>query len=593
MAASKVLLLSSLLLFVSRQTQSFSISITQHVPSTTRSNLFQNKRHQLTHQRSFVSYLSSSLSSNGVSVTTIQPADWREQILAKLSTINDPDLNMDIVTLKFIKNLSFDPATGTASFDIELTTPACPVKDSFQSQAYNLVTSLDFVSDAQITMTAQPIQQQTSGEAGMTKVANVIAISSCKGGVGKSTTAVNFAYALKSLGARVGIFDADVYGPSLPTMVVPKDDAVRFIGRQISPLEYEGVKLMSFGYVNDGAAIMRGPMIDQLLNQFLTVVNWGELDYLILDMPPGTGDIQLTLSQRLNITAAVIVTTPQELSYVDVARGIDMFGSVEVPCVAVVENMAYYEPKEEDNRKYRLVDGERLKKAFVDKLAAYGVDSNIAGLDDVAAELVRLVEEQQQQASKDSTKDQVRIFGPGHLNRLSTQFGIDHTFAMPLMKDIAISGDAGVPFILRNPDSPQAAIFKQLASAVVSEVAKLKYKSGGSSRMGMEFDATQHLLMVKDSDAATYELKPATLRRDCKCAACVEEMTGQQILQPQSVSELIKPTSIIPCGNYALSVNWSDGHRSLYPYRQIRALVRGAKSSEAARPSVQKEMATK
>jgi len=519
------------------------------------------------------------------------PTDWRIQILNKLSAVIDPDLNEDIVTLGFIKNLVFDETTSTVSFDIELTTPACPVKESFQSQAYDLVTSLDFVSSVKINMTSQsrnqPISEQGLG--GLSGVAHIIAISSCKGGVGKSTVAVNLAYTLKNLGARVGIFDADVYGPSLPTMVIPKDDAVRFLGRQISPLTYEGVKLMSFGYVNDGAAIMRGPMVDQLLNQLLTVVNWGELDYLILDMPPGTGDIQLTLSQRMNITAAVIVTTPQELSYVDVARGIDMFGTVEVPCVAVVENMAYY--KVPAAAKPQQLDLDRLKSVFTHKLELNGIAD-----DGLVSELVQLVVEEQRTSlfSKENIKKNIRvdsddnviqIFGPGHLTRLSNQFGIEHTFAIPLMTSIANSGDVGVPFILRNPDSPQAAIFRELASSVVREISKLKHKRN-SMELKIQFDTQQHMIKVISPSLTPAEkpfsfafIKPAILRRDCKCAACVEEMSGRQILQPQSVSEMIKPTSIHPCGNYALSIVWSDNHRSLYPYRQIHRLVNNWENS--------------
>jgi DUF971 family protein/cellulose biosynthesis protein BcsQ len=307
-------------------------------------------------------------------------------------------------------------------------------------------------------------------------------------------------------------------------------------------------------------------MVDQLLNQLLTVVHWGELDYLILDMPPGTGDIQLTLSQRMKISAEVIVTTPQELSYVDVARGIDMFGTVEVPCVAVVENMAYYVP---DKAKEELQRNENK---------------------DLVGDIVQLVVKELNHHSEDNQDPVIRIFGPGHLSRLSTQFGIEHTYAIPLMTDIASSGDAGIPFVLRNPNSVQAGIFKDLASSVVREIAKLKYSHNSSSAIKLEFDQEEHLLKVvssSSSEGTDYGIiKPAALRRDCKCASCVEEMTGRQILQPQSVSEMIKPTIIQPCGNYALSVAWSDGHRSLYPYRQIRSLLSREKME---RPSLQIE----
>ncbi|EED88934.1 predicted protein, partial [Thalassiosira pseudonana CCMP1335] len=439
----------------------------------------------------------------------------QSQILAALSVINDPDLNADIVSLGFVQNLKIDESSNIVSLDLELTTPACPVKDLFVQQCQDIINGLAWTRGADVTLTSQPTAAPSDAPLGMSQIGAVIAVSSCKGGVGKSTTAVNLAFALESLGAKVGIFDADVYGPSLPTMVTPEDDNVRFVGRQIAPLRRGDVSLMSFGYVNEGSAIMRGPMVTQLLDQFLSLTNWGALDYLIMDMPPGTGDIQLTLSQRLNITAAVIVTTPQELSFVDVERGVEMFDTVNVPCIAVVENMAYLEREE---------------------------------------------------------TEMIRIFGPGHKRRLSEQWGIEHTYSVPLMGQIAQNGDSGTPFILDNPKSPQADIYRQLAKSVVSEVAKIKFCTGKGGRPSVSYDVEKSILRVDDGDIQNATISPAELRRGCRCAACVEELTGKQILNPASISESVKPLNMSPTGNYALSVDWSDGHRSLYPYRQIRSM---------------------
>lgn len=482
------------------------------------------------------------------------PTEWQGDVLQQLKAVIDPDLGADIVTLGFVQNLKLQDRT--VSFDVELTTPACPVKDQFAADCQRLVMQLPWTEQVQVTMTAQPTSQETS-TAGMANVGAVIAVSSCKGGVGKSTTAVNLAYSLQALGANVGILDADVYGPSLPTMIKPDNDIVRFVGRQIAPLQRNGVRLMSFGYVNEGSAVMRGPMVTQLLDQFLSVISWGSLDYLILDMPPGTGDIQLTLTQRLNITAAVIVTTPQELSFADVVRGVEMFDTVNVPSVAVVENMAYYEVEQPK------IDRLALKQAILSKLHGQSLQVN-GGLnvEMLADELVDAVTE----TIRSQPTEKVEIFGAGHKQRLAELWGIEHTFSIPLLQRIAANGDSGTPFVLENPESTQAKIYRDLAQAVVSEVAKAKFS--GNKRPEASYDKEAHSIRFDDG-----EISPANLRRGCRCAACVEELTGRQILIASAVSDSIKPIRMNPTGNYALSVDWSDGHRSLYPYRQIRSML--------------------
>jgi len=502
------------------------------------------------------------------------PNKWETQILSKLSTVIDPDLERDIVSLGFIKDLQIDDAFQV-SFNVELTTPASPIKEEFKIQCENIINSIEWTNGkAKVTMTsADPSRIGANPDTpfGLSQVKAIIAVSSCKGGVGKSTTAVNLAYSLKKLGAEVGIFDADIYGPSLPTMVTPDSDAVEFVGRQIKTLERDGVKLMSFGYVNEGSAVMRGPMITQLLDQFLSLTFWGPLDYLILDMPPGTGDIQLTLSQKMNITAAVIVTTPQELSFVDVERGIEMFDSVNVPCVSVVENMAYLQNDEEPKFDESLMSD------------ALQLVLNEKGVDDIgiAEELVNVVKS----SLKDSMKQEqnkLRIFGKGHKKRLSDQWGIEHTFSIPLMKQIAANGDSGTPFVMEYPNSEQAAVYTDLAGTVAREVVKVQY-ANDRNRPTIAYNSENHLLEISignEDDKYADTMPPADLRRDCKCAACVEEFSGRQILKPEDISDSVMPASMNPTGNYALSVDWSDGHKSLYPYKQIRSLLESKREAK-------------
>jgi len=272
------------------------------------------------------------------------------------------------------------------------------------------------------------------------------------------------------------------------------------------------------------------------------------------------------------------------LSFVDVERGVDMFQEVNVPCVAVVENMAYI-----DMEKQNLppnINTDSMKQAFVEK-----IQSNLSPLDEttvisLADELMNIVQQQSQPSSllDSDTNSQLRIFGPGHKDRLSTQWGIEHTFSIPLLQNIAQTGDSGTPFILQYPDSPQADIFYDLASAVVMEVSKIHF-SNSKTKPIFSYNEKRHVIEVQNlhSNEATNSKEPensnketiipSDLRKDCKCAECVEEMTGRQLLKKESVKDNIKPINMGPCGNYALSVDWSDGHKSLYPFKKIRTLM--------------------
>jgi len=265
-----------------------------------------------------------------------------QQILKALSVIIDPDFKKDIVTLGFVKNIKIHD--DLVSFDVELTTPACPIKAEFQKAAEEAVMALDGVNQVAVNMTSRPEKKTQNGE-GMKAVKNIIAVASGKGGVGKSTVSAHLANELANRGFKVGLLDTDLFGPSVPTLFnVHKPNVHQSEDNMLHPHVMEnGLKLMSFGFLmGSGPAIMRGPMVAGYMQQVLTQTYWGELDYLVLDLPPGTGDIQLTITQTVQISGAVIVTTRQSLSIADVTKGIEMFEKVNVPMLGIVENMSHF-----------------------------------------------------------------------------------------------------------------------------------------------------------------------------------------------------------------------------------------------------------
>ena len=279
-----------------------------------------------------------------------------EQVLDQLRNITDPDLNKDIVTLDFIKDLKIEGAA--VSFRIVLTTPACPVKEAFEKEAMELVGSIKGVDDVRVTMDAEvPKGRGIANNIAIPGVKNIIAVSSGKGGVGKSTVAVNIAVSLYQNGANVGLMDADVYGPNLPIMlgVAGKQPQISG-GNKLIPLDAHGVKLISMALLvpPDKPMVLRGPMLHGVVKQFLSDVSWGELDYLIVDMPPGTGDVQLSLAQLVPVQGAVLVTTPQNVSLSDVTRALKMFEQVAIPVLGVIENMSYFIPPDMPEKRYNI-----------------------------------------------------------------------------------------------------------------------------------------------------------------------------------------------------------------------------------------------
>jgi ATP-binding protein involved in chromosome partitioning len=266
-----------------------------------------------------------------------------ENILNALRVVVDPDLQRDIVELGFVKNLSIKG--NDIAFELQLTTPACPVRNQFVQDCQKAIrSSIEGVGEIDIKMTSDVrTKKNTQKDAILPNVKNTIAVASGKGGVGKSTIAVNLAVALAMDGAKVGMLDADIYGPSAPLMFGIHEKP-KVINNRLQPLERYGVKVMSIGFIVNPmeAVIWRGPMASGAVKQFMSDVDWGDLDYLIFDLPPGTGDIQLTLVQTIPLTGAVMVTTPQDVALADVRKGMVMFNKVNVPVLGIVENMSYY-----------------------------------------------------------------------------------------------------------------------------------------------------------------------------------------------------------------------------------------------------------
>jgi ATP-binding protein involved in chromosome partitioning len=295
-------------------------------------------------------------------------------ILKALSNVQEPDLGKDLVTLNMVKDIAIDG--DKVSFTIILTTPACPMKDMMQMASENAVKLLvNKNAIVTVNFTANTSSNRKDGQQILSGVKNIIAVVSGKGGVGKSTVAANLALALAEGGAKVGLMDADIYGPSVPIMFGVR--GARPMMKEVNgkgiivPLEKYGIKLISIGLLIDekNAVVWRGPMASSAIRQFVTEVDWGELDYLIIDMPPGTGDIHLTLVQTVPVTGAVIVTTPQQVALLDAKKAIAMFSQaqISVPVIGLIENMAYFTPKELPDNKYFIFGkdgGKRLAEEY-------------------------------------------------------------------------------------------------------------------------------------------------------------------------------------------------------------------------------------
>jgi len=344
----------------------------------------------------------------------------QSDILKALSTVDDPDIKRDLVSLGMIKDLKV--SDKTVSFTVVLTTPACPLKEKIRQDCEDAVEAVVGKDvEINITMTSSVTTLRDNAPL-LPQVKNIIAIASGKGGVGKSTVTSNLAVALAKAGAKVGLIDADIYGPSVPTMFnceFEQPSVKQVNGKNIIiPIEQYGVKLLSIGFLTppDSAVIWRGPMASSALKQFFSDADWGELDYLLIDLPPGTSDIHLTMVQTVPVTGAVIVTTPQKVALADANKGLAMFRQpqINVPVLGVVENMAYFTPEELPGNKYY-------------------------------------------------------IFGQGGGKNLSEKYGVPLLGEIPLVQSIRESGDSGMPVVMK--EGPTATAFKELAETLARQIA--------------------------------------------------------------------------------------------------------------------------
>ena len=342
-------------------------------------------------------------------------------VLEVLRPVQDPELRKSLVELNMIRNVKIDD--GKVSFTLVLTTPACPLRQFIVEECQMAVKKLPGVTDVLVAVTAEtPQQKGLPGRTGIAGVKNILAISSGKGGVGKSTVAVNVAVALAQSGSKVGLLDADIYGPNAPTMLGLSSAQITVRqgeqGEVLEPAFNHGVKLVSMGFLidRDQPVIWRGPMLNGVIRQFLYQVKWGELDYLIVDMPPGTGDAQLTLTQAVPMAGAVIVTTPQTVALLDSRKGLKMFQQMQIPVLGIVENMSYFIPPDMPDKQYD-------------------------------------------------------IFGSGGGEKTAQELGVPLLGCVPLEISLREGGDNGIPIVIASPDSASAKALQAIALTIAGKVS--------------------------------------------------------------------------------------------------------------------------
>ena len=339
-----------------------------------------------------------------------------EQVKQALSKVMDPDLNIDVVTLGMISDIKIDG--DKVHFKLTLTTPACPVKEKMETDCKEAVAALPGVQEVTMESTASVAGlKKANGKEPVPGIKHIIAVTSGKGGVGKSTVSVNLACSLAKLGAKVGLLDADVTGPNIPLMMGVEGFEPQAKENRILPAINHGVKCISMAFFvsQDTPLIWRGPMLDKAIKQFLRDVEWGELDYLIVDMPPGTSDAQISLVQTTDVSGGVIVTTPQDVALLDGRKGLSMFQRMEVKIFGFVENMSYFQPK--------------------------------------------------------GSSEQYEIFGRGGGKKLAEEYSVPFLGEVPIDPDVRIGGDIGTPISISQPDSPVSQAFLEISKNVAAQIS--------------------------------------------------------------------------------------------------------------------------
>lgn len=448
------------------------------------------------------------------------------QIIDRLRKVTDPVTGKDIVSLAWIANIQIQG--GKVSFDVHVPSSSELHTDTIRKECTEAVKGEGVVA-VMPNMRKKPKPRLVHGAQAIPGVSHVVVVGSGKGGVGKSTSSVNIAMGLKKLGYRVGLMDADIYGPSVPTMLgknMPTGAAAepKMIDGQIVPFELHGLQVISLGLLvaKDQPTVWRAPMATKMIQQFLGGVRWGELDFLIIDLPPGTGDIQLTLSQQQNISGAIVVTTPQAVA-IDIAKkGLLMFKHVGVPILGVIETMS-----------------------------GFGCEE---------------------------CGHVTSIFGAGGADRLAKEFQIPLLGQIPLDAALVRACDEGEPIVIRAPKSPSAQAYMQTAQKIVAAVEGATDDALDVVPLAVEGipgDVTHsaNRLAVYWSDGQKYVYEAKHLRFMCPCAVCVDEFSGERKIQENSVDEKVFLEKALPVGRYGVNLFWSDKHSTgIYTYKYLREI---------------------